>query len=158
MHVTTRCRLLVPAVALWLFVYGAVVVGVTIERLITLGRSAAQSRRFAEAAIKPIETWDFEALAKLADQHQQSTLARVFGAVAVRFSRAMSDVESGVNPVELARNEAERRREQAGFDLRRGLGILASIGSIYGKDNAKYRTLVGFGFHFNPSAVNVNHS
>ncbi len=128
-HIWADMSLLSKIVAAVLFVYGVIVIGVAVERLIMLGRSAAHSRIFAGTAGKLIEEWNTEALVELAGQHRQSALARLFGAVIRRFERGMEDLDSGVSPVELARNEAVRRKEQIGHDLRRGLGVLASIGS-----------------------------
>jgi biopolymer transport protein ExbB len=128
-HIWASMSLMSKIVALVLFVYGVIVIGVTVERLIALGRSAAQSRVFARSAGKLIEEWNPDGLVQLAERHQQSALARVFAAVTRRFDRGMHDLESGVSPVDLARNEAVRQKEQVGHELRRGLGILASIGS-----------------------------
>ena len=129
-HIWTSMSLLSKIVAVWLFIYGVVVIGVSIERLLALGRSASQSRLFARAAVPLIERWDAAGLIQAADEHRTSALARLFGAVVRRFERGLREEgTTRLSPVELARNEAERQREAIGHDLRRGLGIVASIGS-----------------------------
>jgi biopolymer transport protein ExbB len=128
-HIWNSMGLLSRIVAGWLFIYAVAVIGVTVERLIALGRSSVQSRLFASAAGKLVEDWDVPGLVALADGHPQSALARLFGTVLRRFDRGLDELDSGVSPVEFARNEASRRREQIGHELRRGMGILASIGS-----------------------------
>jgi biopolymer transport protein ExbB len=106
-------------------------IGVVIERLWTFRRSAEESRRFV-AKIKPLlAEWDFEAVAKIADAHKGSALARLFGAIARRYRHGHAlGGDGGMTPVELARNEAERCKEAIGGELRRGMSVLASVGSV----------------------------
>jgi biopolymer transport protein ExbB len=104
---------------------------VTIERLIAFSRSAKESRAFAVQAGKLLENTQVEELAQLADKYKTSMLARLFGPIVRRYVHGLEDVgQGGLGPIELARNEAERRKEAVGEDLRRGMNVVATVGSI----------------------------
>jgi biopolymer transport protein ExbB len=103
---------------------------VVVERLIALARSASESRRFAERAVMPLEQLDFAALVGLAKEHPASSLARVVGATVERYVRGASDRDAGLSPVERAKREAARQQELVGGQLRRGMSVLASVGSV----------------------------
>lgn len=128
-HIWATMSPLSKFVAAWLAVYFVVVVAVTVERFIAFGRSAAQSQHFARAAGPLIEKWQLADLAKAAQVHKTSALARLFGAIIERYTRGLEDPAPSPTPVDLAHNEASRQKEQLGHELRRGLGMLASIGS-----------------------------
>lgn len=117
-------------IAFVLFTMAISFIAVTIERLITFSRSANESRKFATAATKLLEEWKVEEIVELARKHEASALARLFGAITGRYIDAYADLGAGMSPIELAKNEAERRKEQIGEELRRGLGVVATVGSI----------------------------
>jgi biopolymer transport protein ExbB/TolQ len=104
-------------------------VGVVVERLIALGRSRRESRLFAQRVPSLIDNWKLDELCVLAESYKASPLARLFAAVLRRYERGMveADAESAV---ELAQGEAERSKEALGAELRRGLNMLATTGSI----------------------------
>jgi biopolymer transport protein ExbB len=104
-------------------------VGVVVERWLALGRSARESRLFADKAPELIDDWRLDELCALTDRYKASALARVFGAVIRRYERAVKQTDAE-GAVELARNEAERVKEATGAELRRGLNVLATTGSI----------------------------
>jgi biopolymer transport protein ExbB len=101
---------------------------ITLERLWALTVSAKASRDFAPRASVLVEKGDFGPLVGLAEQHKKSTLARLFGAVLGRFALLARD------PAELTsetlKAEAVRQQETVSADIRRGLGVLATIGSL----------------------------
>lgn len=103
--------------------------GVVVERLIALRRSARESRSFAANAAALIDEWKIDDLTALADKHKGSTLARLFAAVIRRYVRGLKQTDAA-SAVELALGEAERTKEAIGADLRRGLNVLATTGSI----------------------------
>ncbi|MCC6217564.1 MAG: MotA/TolQ/ExbB proton channel family protein [Polyangiaceae bacterium] len=105
-------------------------VAVFVERLLAFSRSTRESRAFAQQAAPLMDEWNLEALGALADRHSASALARLFGAMVKRYDAAVEGLAEGLTPVELARNEGERRKEQIGADLRRGMSTLATFGSI----------------------------
>ena len=105
-------------------------IGVTVERWIAFKKSANESKSFAKAAAPLIEEWKAEEVTELAKKHQGSALARLFEATIRRYVRGLDEGEGGMTPVELARNESERRKEQLAAELRRGMSIVATVGSI----------------------------
>lgn len=118
-------------VALSLAVMAALVLGVVIERSYAMARGTARSREFARKAVEPLERGDWQGLAELANSYAQSPLARLLGAGVRRYlSFAESGDDSGLGAVEATRRELARRTEMVGAELRAGMGMLASIGSI----------------------------
>ncbi len=105
-------------------------IAVTIERIWALSRSAKQSRAFVEKLSPALSRWDIKKLCKLSKEYDNSALARLFGAIGRRYLQGHEAGPGGLSPVELARNESERAQESVGADLRRGLNVLASVGSV----------------------------
>jgi len=108
---------------------GILSVAVTVERILAYARSAKDSRLFAGKVAPLIQDWRVDEIEELSRKHKHSNLAKLFGAIARRYIDAIDD-DGGVSPVELARNEAERRKEHLGAELRRGFSGLATVGSI----------------------------
>jgi biopolymer transport protein ExbB len=130
-HIWTHMGPLSKGIAFVLFMMAVSFIGVTIERLIAFSRSAKESRLFAVQAGKLLEEWKVEELIPLADKFKSSSLARLFGPIIRRYIHAFEDLgEGGLSPVQLARNEASRRQEAVGEELRRGMNVIATVGSI----------------------------
>jgi biopolymer transport protein ExbB len=104
-------------------------VGVVVERLISLGRSKRESRAFAQKVPALLDDWKVDELCRIAESYKASALAKLFSAVLRRYERGMRQADAS-NAVELANGEAERAKEAIGADLRRGLNVLATTGSI----------------------------
>lgn len=117
-------------VAAILIFMGMASLTIFLERLLTLQRSRAASRQFARAAGGKMEAGQFEVVIKTADQHQRSHLARVFraGLTTYRHAQQTADI-SGLTPVDRTQRHMERFMEDIGTDLRRGINVLASVGS-----------------------------
>ncbi len=119
------------AIAFGLFMMAVSFIGVTLERIIAFSRSAKESRAFALQAGKLLEERRIEEIVALSDKHKASALARLFGPIVRRYINAFDDLGSGgLSPVQLARNEGERRREAVGEELRRGMNVIATVGSL----------------------------
>jgi biopolymer transport protein ExbB len=130
-HIWTHMGPLSRGIAFVLFMMAVSFIGVTIERLIAFSRSAKESRLFAVQAGKLLEDAKVEELIPLADKYKSSSLARLFGPIIGRYIHAFEDLGSGgLSPVQLARNEASRRQEAVGEELRRGMNVVATVGSI----------------------------
>lgn len=129
-HIIASMSPLSLGIALVLVVMAVLSIGVAVERGLAFRRSAKEARAFVSAAAPLIDDWRVSELIQTAEKHSASPLAKLFGAVTRRYARAVSDGEGGLTPVELARNEAERQKEKIGVELRRGLNILATVGSI----------------------------
>ena len=126
-HIWASMGTLGKSVALVLLIMGIATAGVTVERLIALRKSAKESRRFAAQAGPLLETWDLAGLIKVCENYKGSALAKLFLAILQRYTGARA---GRVSPVELARSESERALESTGAELRRGLSVLASVGSV----------------------------
>jgi biopolymer transport protein ExbB len=118
------------AIALSLAIMAIASAGVVFERLLAFRRSAKESRLFAQKAAPLIDEWAIEELTPLAQSFKHSTLARLFAGVTERYLRGRENLASGMSPVEMARNEAVRQRDALGAELRRGMSVLASVGSV----------------------------
>jgi biopolymer transport protein ExbB len=130
-HIWTHMGPLSRGIAFVLFMMAVSFIGVTIERLIAFSRSAKESRLFAIQAGKLLEESKVDELIPLADKFKSSSLARLFGPIISRYIHAFEDLgEGGLSPVQLARNEASRRQEAVGEELRRGMNVVATVGSI----------------------------
>jgi biopolymer transport protein ExbB len=119
------------AVALTLVLMGLATITVFVERLLTLGRSRRASKAFAADCGADIDSGRFDHVIGRAEEFKQSHLARVVrnGLSTFRHAEKTSDV-SGLTPVERTQRHLERYMEEVGGDLRRGLSVLASVGSV----------------------------
>lgn len=123
--------LLGKGIALCLALMGVAFLGVTLERIIAFARSAQESRTFAMQAGKLLESWQIADIVQLAEKFPSSSLAKLFGPIIRRYSHALDELDGGgLSPVQLARNEAERRKEAVGEELRRGMNVVATVGSL----------------------------
>jgi biopolymer transport protein ExbB/biopolymer transport protein TolQ len=109
-----------------MLVMGVMSVYVGIERLVTLNKARNQSRDLAEALSKPLADNDIAKSLKLCsdEQYKSSYLGNIMKAglaeINTRFDR------HGVNA---ALRAIERQSTQEDMDLRRGMNILATVGS-----------------------------
>jgi len=123
--------LLGKGIALCLFFMAVAFIGVTVERIIAFSRSAQESRAFAAQAGKLLEAWQIADIIPLAEKFKSSSLAKLFGPIIRRYSHAIDELDGGgLSPVQLARSEAERRKEAVGEELRRGMNVVATVGSL----------------------------
>ncbi len=128
-HIWASMGLVSKLIAFVLVLMSIATIAVVVERVIALARMNAETRRFVKEAQPLLDAWDTEELLRVSDRYRLSALARLVASAMRRFLKAES--ESGhVTPVELARREVERRREALSADLRRGLSVLASVGSV----------------------------
>lgn len=125
--------LLSKIIAVFLLGMGVVSLGVMIERLVFLALASSQSQRFAPEASRLLTEGKLEELAELAARYPRSQLAALLRAGARRFlafSGQAQGGEEGLPPVEAAKREMARRSELLSAELRSGMGVLASVGSI----------------------------
>jgi biopolymer transport protein ExbB len=123
----------VPAmvVAAVLVVMGLASLTVFIERVITLRRSRAQSRAFAAGIADAMHAGDVAGILEQTDAHKQGHLARVVRAGLTTYWHARNTPDiSGLTPAERTRRHLERYMEEIGTDLRSGVAVLASVGSV----------------------------
>lgn len=128
-HIWAEMSLLAKLIAASLLAMGIASLGVAAERIWAFSKSANQSRAFVRKIGPLLQEWDIEGVRAAAAEHEASALARMFGAISKRYLLAQADEDGKLSPVELARNESERIQEVIGADLRRGMSVLASVGS-----------------------------
>jgi biopolymer transport protein ExbB len=123
----------VPAmiVAAILIVMGLASLTVFVERILTLRRSRAESRAFAMNVTAAMGQGNVDAIIAEAEKYKTGHLARVVrsGVTTYWHARNTADI-SGLTPTERTRRHLERFMEEIGADLRRGLAVLASVGSV----------------------------
>lgn len=129
-HIWDSMGLASRLVAFTLVLMAVLVMGVVVERLILLRRSVSATRAFVKAIHEHLAAWDLAKVREVAATHDRSLLARVLLPVVKRYERAQEDPDGKVDPVELARREAARQREVSSAELRRGMSVLASVGSV----------------------------
>lgn len=129
-HIWASMGLVSKLIAFTLVLMAIASIAVVVERIIALSRSNAETRRFMKVAGPLLDTWDMPEIVKVADQHRVSALARLVGGAVRRYVRAENEPDGNLSSVELARREVGRRREAISMDLRRGMSVLATVGSI----------------------------
>jgi biopolymer transport protein ExbB len=102
---------------------------VFIERFFAYQRSKAASRKFALEAKALLDADQTDALVKKAEEEKHSHLARLLGSGAKTYLTA-SKKGGKVSPIELTRRELDRTTESLAADVKRGMGVLASVGSV----------------------------
>jgi biopolymer transport protein ExbB len=123
----------VPAmiVAAILVVMGLASLTVFVERVIALRRSRTASRAFAMAVAEPMQKGNVDAVIAEAERYPAGHLARVVRSGLATYWHATRTADiSGLTPAERTRRHLERYMEEIGADLRRGLAVLASVGSV----------------------------
>lgn len=98
------------------------------ERMFAYWRTRAASRTFAAQARAILEKDDTRALLESAQQ-SKGHLAQLLLAGAKAYLAA-TDKPSALSPVEATRRELARKTEALAVDVRRGMNVIASVGSI----------------------------
>ncbi len=129
-HIWASMGLVSKLIAFTLVLMAIASIAVVVERIIALSRSNAETGRFMKVAGPLLDAWDMPEIVKAADRHRISALARLVGGAVRRYVRAESEPDGNLSAVELARREVGRRREAISMDLRRGMSVLATVGSI----------------------------
>jgi biopolymer transport protein ExbB len=117
-------------VASVLAVMGLASLTVFVERLLTLRRSRAASRAFSGKVTDDMNAGNFDTVIGTADGFKRSHLARIVRAGLATYRHAEKTADaSGLTPVDQTQRFMERYMEEIAADLRRGLNVLASVGS-----------------------------
>jgi biopolymer transport protein ExbB len=104
---------------------------VFIERLIALRRSRDASKSFARGIGEELRRSEIQATVGEAAKYPRSHLARlVQSGLSVYLLACSARDESDLSPAERTRRHLGRQLEELGADLRRGMGVLASVGSV----------------------------
>jgi biopolymer transport protein ExbB len=114
-----------------LIVMGMASLTVFIERIITLRRSRKASREFVAESGRHVREEMIDTVLEESSKYKYGHLPRLVGAALAtyRHARETADV-SVIPPAERTRRHMERYLEDLGADLRTGLAVLATVGSI----------------------------
>lgn len=126
-HIWASMGLLSKVIASILLLMATMVVAVYVERHVALLRAKSETRKFLRAVVPFLDTSDYQGAVGLAETHKLSPFGRLMAPVLRKLS---STEEKNLSRVEVARREAERQKESVGEDLRRGMNVLASVGSV----------------------------
>jgi len=119
------------AVAGVLLVMGIASLTVFVERLLAFRRSRAASAQFATAIGDHLSPSAVERVITEARNHSAGHFARLVESGLSTYRELLSNPDgSGLTPAESTRRHLERRVDVLIADLKRGLPILASVGSV----------------------------
>lgn len=127
LHIWASMGLPSKVIASFLLLMAIMSLAVVVERQITLLRSATATQRFLGAVIPFLSDRDYEQAQKVAADARLSPFARIARPV---LGKITAGRDGKLSAVALAQREAERQREAVGLELRRGMGVLASVGSV----------------------------
>jgi biopolymer transport protein ExbB len=103
---------------------------VFIERLIALRRSRSAGRRFTAGIGSELNPDSIDSVIREAAKYPRGHLPRLVASGLDTYCEARASDDGGLGPVERTRRSVQRRVEELGADLRRGLAVLASVGSV----------------------------
>lgn len=126
-HIWASMGLLSKVIASLLVAMATMSLAVVVERWIALIRGKGETRKFLPLVVPLLADVAYGKAADLADAHKVSPLARLMAPI---LRKLISTEDKNLTRVELARREAERQKEAVGEQLRRGMGVLASVGSV----------------------------
>ena len=114
-----------------LILMGVASLAVFVERVWALRRSRAASRAFASTVGRDLRPGAISQVITRADEVAAGHLARLVHFGLVMYRDAQNGLDGpGLTPVESMRRELERRIDELVADLRAGLPVLASVGSV----------------------------
>lgn len=130
-HIWHEMGLPSKVVALALVIMAIMSLGVLLERLLFLMRAGAESRAFAAKASALMKTNDLVGLTREAVKHDKSPLATLLHGGALKYLEyCETEEQDNLGPIEACKREMARRAESISAELRRGMSILASVGSL----------------------------
>lgn len=119
------------AVAGVLLLMGLASMTVFVERVVALMRSRRASIAFANAIADDLQAGLIERVIETAEQYKTGALARLLGSgLQVYWDAIQNGQRSTLTPAERAKRQLRRRMEGIGGELRRGMAILSSVGSV----------------------------
>lgn len=129
-HILHSMGLLSRLIAGVLLVMAILSIGITLERAFVLLLSRSATRSFLEKARPALDDWQMPSVLEIAKAHPRSFMARLTAAIVSRYQHAAEKDEGKLSPLERARRASERRRDAMSADMRKGLSVLATVGSV----------------------------
>ncbi|RKG58525.1 MotA/TolQ/ExbB proton channel family protein [Corallococcus sp. CA054B] len=117
-------------IAWTLIAFAVASLAVFFERLFVYFRSRAASRQFAGRAGPLLAQQQHDALVKEADGNKSSHLAMMLGGGMKTFLARSRAPAGKLGAVELTRRDLVRINERITADVRRGMSVLATVGSV----------------------------
>ena len=117
-------------IAWTLILFAIASLAVFFERLFVFFRSRSISKRFAGRAGQLLAQHQHEALVKEAEATKGSHLATLLGGGMKTYLAKVRLPAGKLGPVELTRRELVRINERVSADVRRGMSVLATVGSV----------------------------
>lgn len=130
MHIWAEMDWMAKTVTITLFLMGFASLTIFIDRTIAYFRSKRQSRQLAEQAATLINASQYEQLVETSRKYPASHLGRVLSAALSTYAVNRPKLSEHAEVIEMVRREIARQQESASIDLRRGLNLLASVGSV----------------------------
>jgi biopolymer transport protein ExbB len=127
LHIWASMGLPSKVIATFLVLMAVMSLAVVVERHVTLLRGTSATRRFLGSVIPHLSDAKYDAALKVAGDLRLSPFARIARPV---LAKIVAGRDGKLTAVELAQREAERQKEAVGLELRRGMGVLASVGSV----------------------------
>ena len=126
-HIWETMSILSKIVAITLLVMGTGTAYVTIERIIVLGKAFASSAVFAQKSRPLLDELDIDSLIDLSkgQEFEKAPLAKLTRLGVEAYKRH----ESSEQRLDFARRDLERRLDEVGTEVRKGVNFLASVGS-----------------------------
>lgn len=129
-HIIQSMGLLSRLIAGVLLVMAILSIGLTVERAILLLRSRAATTAFL-AKVRPVlDAWEIDRVLGIAKAYPRSFMAKLTSGIVGRYQHALEHREGNLSAVEQARRASERRRDAMSSDLRKGLSVIATVGSL----------------------------
>jgi len=129
-HILHSMGLLSRVIAGVLLVMAILSIGVTIERAILLYRSKRATAEYLAKVRDALDGWDIDAVLRISKQYSRSFMAKLASGLVTRYQHALSNNEGNLSAVERARRASERRRDAIAADMRTGMSIIATVGSV----------------------------
>jgi biopolymer transport protein ExbB len=127
LHIWASMGLLSKVIASLLVLMATMSLAVVVERHVGLLRAKAETKKFLRGVVSFLGASEYDKAIDLAGRHKASPFARLIAPVLTKLT---STEDKKLSRVELARRESERQKEQVGEELRRGMSVLASVGSV----------------------------
>ena len=129
-HIIQQMDVFSLSVVVVLVVMGIASLSVFFERLWVFTQAQVKSRRYAARAAAAVSEGNWEALQRVPAEHKSTPLADLLSKGLSGFAAARGEGGSHEEAVAHANSQLVRARERLNSDLNRGLGVLASVGSV----------------------------
>lgn len=129
-HIFSQMDVFSLSIVAVLLVMGVASLAVFFERLWVYVRSAQRSRAYAASAADAVSRGEWHALRTVPDEHRSTPLADLLATGVEGFTKAKGVGGTHEESIRHANAQVVRARERLNAELNRGLGVLASVGSV----------------------------